>query len=340
MFKKAVKGARKFRIALDGPTGSGKTYTALAVGCNLGKRVVLLDTERGSASLYADKFEFDTAELSTHSPKTYTDTIKAAVAANYDVIIIDSLSHAWMGKDGALEQVDKAAKRSQSGNTFTAWRDVTPQHNELVDTIISANAHIICTMRAKMEYILESVTRNGKTTQQPKKVGMAPIQRDGVEYEFDIVADLDIDHNLMISKTRLDNLDGLVLHKAGKDFVELLNQWLSTTTVAAELPNKVEAPVVISETKPEPEEASGEQVVEPAAAAPADDNSNHLIKAEDWARLLVKAQAQGWNSLDLQRLSAKTFNMPVEDAEIITMQQAKRLSAIVSRLTPEKAGIR
>lgn len=99
-----------------------------------------------------------------------------------------------------------------------------------------------------------------------------------------------------------------------------------------------EAPVVISETTPEPEEASGEQVVEPAAAAPANDAA--LISAEDWARLLVKAQAQGWNSLDLQRLSAKTFNMPVEDAEIITMQQAKRLSAIVSRLTPEKAGVR
>jgi hypothetical protein len=237
-FKKAVKGARPFRIAIDGPSGSGKTFTGLAILSGLTDNFCVIDTERGSASLYADRFSFDTMEPADHSPKTYVAAIKDAERAGYKGIMIDSLSHAWMGRDGALEQVDKAAKRSQSGNSFTAWRDVTPMHNELVDTIINSKCHIIATMRSKMEYVLEEVVRNGKKTQQPRKIGLAPVQRDGVEYEFDIIADMDLDHNLIISKTRLDNLDGLVMNKPGADFVEKLNEWLATTCAVEQSRNQ------------------------------------------------------------------------------------------------------
>ena len=131
LFKKAVKSRSKLRLALIGPSGSGKTYSALAIAAGLGSNIAVIDTEHGSASKYADLFNFDVLELGSYSPEKYVEALKAAAAAGYDVVVIDSLSHAWMGKDGALEMVDRAAARSKSGNSFGAWREVTPQHNEI-----------------------------------------------------------------------------------------------------------------------------------------------------------------------------------------------------------------
>lgn len=223
-FKKATKSQLKLRLALVGPSGTGKTYTALRVAKGLGSKIAVIDTERGSASKYAgSKFDFDVLELETFSPRTYVDAIHAAEAEGYDVIIIDSLSHAWMGTDGALEQVDKAAARTK-GNSFAAWRDVTPMHNGLVDAMLACKAHLIITMRAKTEYVLEE-GKNG--TKVPRKIGMAPIQRDGMEYEFDVVGDLDYDHRLVVTKTRCDELDGAVIVKPGEEFAATLARWLS-----------------------------------------------------------------------------------------------------------------
>ena len=223
-FKKATKAQAKARIALIGVSGSGKTYSALAIAQALGNKIAVIDTERGSASKYADRFEFDTLELETFSPLTYVEAIKAAAKAGYDVLVIDSLSHAWSGKEGALEQVDRAAKRSQSGNSFAAWRDVTPMHNALVDAVLQSPMHLIATMRAKTEYVLET---NERGKQTPRKVGLAPVQRDGVEYEFDIVGDIDLDHNLIITKTRCAALDAQVVNKPGEAFGEIVKAWLT-----------------------------------------------------------------------------------------------------------------
>lgn len=225
-FEKATKRQSRLRLALIGTSGSGKTYSALNIAQHLGK-VAVIDTERGSASKYADLFPFDVLELDTFSPLTYAEAIQSAEAAGYTVIVIDSLSHAWMGKEGALEQVDKSAKRSQSGNSFAAWRDVTPMHNALVDAMLQSKCHIIATMRAKSEYVLEA-NEKGKMT--PRKIGLAPIQRDGLEYEFDVVADMDMDNNMIVSKTRCPNIAGAVIHKPGKDVAEILTAWLSDGT--------------------------------------------------------------------------------------------------------------
>ena len=129
VFKKATKEQAKLRMGIIGPAGSGKTYTALLTARNLvpDGKIAVLDTERGSASKYADIFEFDVCELESFHPENYIKTIQAAEEAGYDVLIIDSLSHAWTGKDGALELVDKAAARER-GNSFAAWRHVTPLH--------------------------------------------------------------------------------------------------------------------------------------------------------------------------------------------------------------------
>lgn len=222
MFKKATKQQSRLRMALIGPSGSGKTYTALKIATDLGERVALIDTERGSASKYADEFEFDTCDLDSFDPRRYVEAIRAADAAGYDVLVIDSLSHAWSGTGGALDLVDKARARSQSGNSFTAWKDVTPLHNQLVDTILQCKAHIIVTMRAKTEYVMEADSR-GKQT--PRKVGLAPIQRDGLEYEFDVVADVDLDHRFIVSKTRCKALDSAVVPNA-EGVAATLKAWL------------------------------------------------------------------------------------------------------------------
>lgn len=223
-FQRASKKSARLRMALIGVAGSGKTYTALSIAQHLGKRVAVLDTERGSASKYSDMFEFDVLEPENFNPKTYIDAIEAAAEAGYDVIILDSLSHAWTGQGGALDMVDKAARRSQSNNTFGAWRDVTPLHNAMVDAMIGAKIHIIATMRAKTEYVQEK-DKNGRTT--VRKVGMAPVQRDGLEYEFDVVADLDQDNNLIVGKTRCPAIAGMVVNKAGREVATKLNAWLS-----------------------------------------------------------------------------------------------------------------
>jgi hypothetical protein len=228
-FTKATKQKAKLRLALIGPSGSGKTYTALRIAKGFGSRIAVLDTEHGSASKYAGQtlpegpIDFDTMEPTSFAPETYVEAIAAAEEAGYDVLVIDSLSHAWMGKDGALEAVDKAAAKSKSGNTFTAWRDVTPRHQRMIDAILGARVHIIATMRSKTEYVLEENSRGQKV---PRKVGMAPVQRDGMEYEFDITADLDIEHRLIVSKSRCPSLDGAVIEKPGADVAEMLLSWL------------------------------------------------------------------------------------------------------------------
>lgn len=221
-FQKAVKSDAKLRFLLEGPSGAGKTYTALRIATGLGGTIAVIDTERGSASKYADEFEFDVLELPSFSPETYMDAITAAEKAGYDIIIIDSLSHAWVGKDGALEMADKEAARSRSGNSFTAWKNVTPVWQRLLDRLISVNAHLIGTMRSKTEYVIEQVS--GKNT--PRKVGMAPVFRDGGEYEFDVVGEMDIEHRMVVTKTRCRLLDNAVIDKPGTDVADTLKAWL------------------------------------------------------------------------------------------------------------------
>ncbi len=244
-------------MALIGVAGAGKTYTALAIAQHLGEKVAVLDTERGSASKYSDQFQFDVLEIETYSPKTYIEAIEAADEAGYDVLVIDSLSHAWVGKDGALEQVDKAARRTQSGNNFGAWRDVTPQHNAMVDAMISSKMHIIGTMRAKTEYVQEKDPKTGRTT--IRKVGMAPIQRDGLEYEFDVVADLDADNNFIVGKTRCPQLSGAVVNRAGREVARTLKNWLTDGA-----PSEPPKPEARPET-PKPQPKAAKPAPEPLA---------------------------------------------------------------------------
>lgn len=235
MFTKAQKSTTKLRLALAGSAGSGKTWTALALASVLGKRVALIDTERGGGSYYADQFDFDSLELTSFHPDQYIKALYAAAEERYDVVIVDSLTHAWSGKDGALELVDREAKRSQSKNSYFAWREVTPLHNKLIDTLVQSPCHTIVTLRTKTEYIIET-DRNGK--QVPRKVGMAPIQRDGLEYEFDVVGELNQEHTLVITKSRIFGLADAIVEKPGREFGQRILGLLTTNIHGEILPTE------------------------------------------------------------------------------------------------------
>jgi len=244
--EKATKLAAKGRIAITGPAGSGKTYTALVIATVLmgDGRILYLDSEARSSEKYADIFDFDILPLAPpYSVKTYLDAIKfAGEQEGYTVVVVDSLSHAWSGEGGALEQVD-AAKTKYRGNTYAAWKDVTPTQWKMVEAILQNPKHVIACMRSKMEHVIE---KSGDKT-SVRKVGMEPIQRAGMEYEFDVVLDMDWDHNAIVSKTRMDSIADLVVNKPDAEFAQKIADWLSSGEAARPEPLAVQEPAVEQE---------------------------------------------------------------------------------------------
>ena len=152
MFQKAVKRNAKLRLSIQGPSGSGKTYTALSIATNLNAgKVAVVDTEHGSASKYADLFDFDVMELKApYHPDNYVNAIAEAAKAGYGVVVLDSLTHAWKGEGGILELVTEIAKRKYGGNAYAAWNDATPIQKRLIESIVGSSIHVIATMRSKM----------------------------------------------------------------------------------------------------------------------------------------------------------------------------------------------
>lgn len=247
VIKKLVKQDARGRIALMGPTGSGKSYTSATLALGLlepGQRILVIDSERGSFAKYADLFNlqdvFDVIELNDEtgfSPETYVAALQAGAQNGYGVIVIDSGSHAWMGKEGALEQVDKFAARSKTSNSFGAWREVTPMHNAFVDEMLKSPAHVIMTLRTKTEYVIEQI--NGRSV--PRKIGMAPVQRDGLEYEFDLVGELDQENQLVITKSRISALQGAVIKKPDVKLATTIKTWLAGSATAGEVVGTVQS---------------------------------------------------------------------------------------------------
>jgi hypothetical protein len=185
----------RIRLLLQGPSGSGKTMSALLIAHGLTNgqwpSIIVIDTENGSADLYADLGPYKVLTLaSPYTPERYIEAILACEAAGAEVIILDSLTHEW---ENLLD-----FHANLPGNSFAAWAKVTPRHNALVNRVLMSSAHIIATVRSKTEYVLAD--KNGK--QVPEKVGLKGIQRDGLDYEFDLVFELDRTHSATASKDR------------------------------------------------------------------------------------------------------------------------------------------
>jgi hypothetical protein len=184
---------------------------------------VLIDTENRSAAKYSDGSWLQLA-LTSFSLTDYIEAIEFA-QQHADVLIIDSISHAWSGVGGALEQAENLQKKTR--NKMEAWRLVTPLHNRFVTALVNCQCHLIVTMRTKTEWTFEQDDRG---RQVPRKIGTKPIQRDGLEYEFDIVCDLTWEHDLLVSKTRMPALDGRVINKPGAALGREIKAWLGEAT--------------------------------------------------------------------------------------------------------------
>jgi len=229
LFRRAERSKAKLRLGLVAPAGAGKTHSALLIAGGLGKRIALIDSENASASKEVGKKDipdFDTLTLSApYHPSKYIDAMKVAEDAGYDVIITDSLTHAWAGTGGLLDKVNAVTQASSSKNSYMAWRDVTPLHTKLGDAIRQSKCHVIVTMRSKVEYIIET---DEKGKQKPRKVGLAPIQREGMDYELDVVLDLDQNtHYATASKDRTSLFDGTpFIPTIGTG--EMLREWLDS----------------------------------------------------------------------------------------------------------------
>jgi hypothetical protein len=232
-FTKATRKQIKLRMAIDGPSGGGKTYTALRLAFLLAGpdgKVAVIDTERKSASKYLGEspdgfpWNFDVLELEKFHPQRYIEGIDAAEEGGYDVLVIDSLSHAWEGEGGVLDIHNEATKRQRVENSFTAWRDVTPIHRSLVERMLQSHLHLIVTMRSKMEYV---ITTDDKGKQAIQKLGLAPVQRAGMEYEFDVVLDMTEKHDGIVSKTRCSAIADMVISKPGTALATPIKEWLA-----------------------------------------------------------------------------------------------------------------
>jgi hypothetical protein len=243
-FQKAVKSKSKLRCALFGPSGAGKTYSALSIAKGIGGKVAVIDSERGSASKYADKFEFDVVDLEKKSIDEYVQFIAEAGESGYSVLIIDSLTHAWQD---LLEEVEKLANAKYRGNTWSAWSEGTPKQRSLVNAILSCPCHIMATMRSKTEW---QTTQDDRGKSRPVRVGLAPEQGKGIEYEFDMLLELSTEHIANVIKDRTGMFQDKLLTKPGVEFGKELVAWLNTgVDEAIALQKKLEAMPEVIEIK-------------------------------------------------------------------------------------------
>jgi len=222
----ATKDGAKLRFLLSGPPGSGKTYSLLSMteAPGFGRRVVI-DSEHGSASKYADLFSFDTLQLPDPHPATYVQAIHACEDAGYDTIVVDGLTHAWQA---CLELVDAWA-HSHKGDSHGAWRDVSPLWRDLLDTILRSPAHVMCSARAKTETVREEYEDRGRTKTRIIQLGLASILRDGAEHEFDVALMLDGDHVAEVRKSRCRELVQPV-PMPGAELGAMLLAWVTNNT--------------------------------------------------------------------------------------------------------------
>ncbi len=227
--RKCKRNQAKIKMAIQGPAGSGKTYSSLLVAfglCNDWSNVAVIDSENHSSDLYAHLGTFNVVHLEApFNPERYIEAIRLCVSAGMQVVIIDSISHEWEGTGGILDQ-----HGAMPGNSFTNWSKLTPFHNSFVQEILQSPVHIIATIRTKQEFIVAD--KNGRMV--PEKVGLKPVTRDGMDYEFTLVFDLDIKNRATASKDRT----GLFMGKpeqrlstqTGKVILDWCNESQGTTT--------------------------------------------------------------------------------------------------------------
>lgn len=222
-FKKAQKTQVRLRLAMFGPAGAGKTYSALRLGTGMlrdGERMAVIDTEFGSSAMYADQFDFDMLVLEKPSIDMMVKAIQAAAQNGYTVLVIDSLSLSWQE---LLDEVDRLARAKYGGNTWSAWSEGTPKQRRMIRALLAYPGHIIATMRSKTEW--STTVENGKV--RPVRVGLAPEQGKGIEYEFDMLMTISTSHEAHVIKDRTGKYQDQSF-QVDEAFGQELREWLES----------------------------------------------------------------------------------------------------------------
>lgn len=232
-FIKAQKSQINPTVVIEGPTGSGKTYTALSIASGMGKKIAVIDTERSSSAYYADRFAFDVCELHSWSTESYLAAAREAAGAGYEVLIIDSASHAW--KQLTEDMEDAAAK--YRGNSMTAWtKDGKPQWNRFVDELFSLGMAVIVTTRVRQAY---DIGKDDAGRTKIEKLGLEAQAEKDFDYEFGIILRMDQDHNALITKDRTGKFQDKLIKRPGETFGAELVAWLNSGVPLPPPPPKV-----------------------------------------------------------------------------------------------------
>lgn len=241
--RKAQRKQAKIKMALQAPSGAGKTYSALLIasGMTNWEKIAVIDTENHSADLYAHLGNYNVLQLSKpFTPERYIIAIETCEQADIEVIIIDSVSHEWEGSGGILD-----LHGNMPGNSFTNWAKITPRHNAFVQKILESPCHIISTIRTKQDYVLSE--RNGK--QVPEKVGLKGITRDGMDYEFTVVFDIDIKHSASASKDRTELFADKPSTIITPEFGKRILQWCNAGTSLEQVKELVQKATTVEELR-------------------------------------------------------------------------------------------
>ncbi|QEK52818.1 AAA family ATPase [Pedobacter aquae] len=229
--RKAERKRAKIKMALQGSAGSGKTFSALLIAHGIStdwSKIVVIDLENNSADLYSHFGHYNVLPLEQpYSPEKCIQALELCEQAGMEVIIIDGLTPCW---EYLLD-----LHANMSGNSFTNWSKITPRQNALVNKILSIQSHVISTIRVKQDYVLNN--KDGKIV--PEKVGLKAIQRDGLDYEFTIVLDIDNKHHAVASKDRTTLFMGkpefTISRKTGEDILKWCNEGIDDTSNILEL---------------------------------------------------------------------------------------------------------
>lgn len=275
--RKAQRKQAKIKLALQSSSGGGKTFSSLLIASGMTKweKIAVIDTENHSADLYAHLGDFNVLQLSKpFTPERYIEAIEVCERAGIEVIIIDSITHEWEGSGGILD-----LHGNMPGNSFANWAKMTPRHNAFVQRILESPCHIICTIRTKTDYVLSE--KNGKMV--PEKVGLKGITRDGMDYEFTIVFDLDIKHNASASKDRtglfMDKPEGIITPEYGKRILEWCNAGPSLEEIILQIN---EAPSVEMLREIFRENPQYRSQIEPLAVARKQQLQNQMLNTQNF----------------------------------------------------------
>jgi hypothetical protein len=221
ILRKATRKQAKIRLGLSAVSGGGKTYSAILIAKGMTgdlSKVAIIDTENGSADLYAHLGDFNVLPLTApFSPERYIEAIRTCEKAGMEVIIIDSISHEWDGKGGCLEIVESL------GGKYQDWARVTPRHQAFIEAILHSPSHIITTVRRKQDY--EMIKDGNKI--KVEKGGLREITREGFEYELTINLELDTRHNAIASKDRTNLFMGRPAFIPSEKTGEIIAEWCS-----------------------------------------------------------------------------------------------------------------